>query len=275
MAEARLRRGYVDHGAGQVHYRIAGEGQAGVPPLLMLHPTPKSGWIYEGLMLSLAAKGRVVVAPDTPGYGASDSLPGEADITDYADANFALIAALARDGVLPPGPVDVLGYHTGSVTSCAMALARPDGVRRVVLFSLPFYDAEQRAAKLQGLASWPRPVADGSHIQRMWQIVGGLCDKRVSPEWQHRSVVENLRAVDSPAGYRAVYRYDLAEHLPRLRQPVLLINAEDDLFEQTRRARPLLPGAEYRELPGAAHGMFDLDRERIARIVDAFLSQPG
>lgn len=278
MADRTVRRGYVDGGGGQVHYRIcAGArgcdegGRTELAPLLMLHPTPKSGWIYEALLQRMAAGGRVVIAPDTPGYGASDALSTAATIPAYADAMFALIDALQGEGRIGPGPVDVLGYHTGSVTACEMAIARPAAVRRLMLFSLPMYDAAERAAKLAALGDWPRPSTDGSHLTRMWDVVGKLCDPRVNAEWRHRSVAENLRAHDTAAGYGAVYGYDLYAALPCITQPVLLANAGDDLFERTLLAKPLIADMSYRKWPGIAHGMFDLDTDMIADALEGFL----
>jgi pimeloyl-ACP methyl ester carboxylesterase len=271
MADRAIRRGYVDGGGGQIHYRIAGGTDPEAVPLLMLHPTPKSGWIYEGLMQPLATGGRAVIAPDTPGYGASDPLAAPATIAAYADAMFTLIERLTREGRIPPGPVAVLGYHTGSVTACEMALARPESVRRLVLFSLPLYDADERAAKRQALSGSPDIPSDGSHLLRRWNIVTGLCDRRVDAAWRHRSVAENLRACDVAEGYRAVYRYDLHAALPRIVQPVMLANAGDDLFAQTRLARSLISDLHYREWPAMAHGMFDLDTRELAQAVGEFL----
>lgn len=276
MADARIRRGYTGHKERQLHYRIAGKTLPGngCPPLLMLHPTPKSGWIYEKMMRLLSNGGRIIVAPDTPGYGASDPLEEGASIEGFAEGNFALVDELVARCELLAGPFDILGYHTGSVTAAAMALARPKRVRRIVLCSIPTYDVGERAAKLAGLANWPKPVEDGSHLQRMWDLVGSLCDERVSTVWRNRSVTENLRAIDASAGYRAVYRYDLIDASPRVIQPVLLMNAHDDLFEITRKWRQLFPNADYRELSGMAHGMFEVDAEAIAALVAEFLHRP-
>lgn len=271
MADPASRRAYAGYGNGQIHYRIAGERGGMHPPLFLLHPTPKSGWIYERFMRRLARAGRVVIAPDTPGYGASDPLPDMPAIADFADANLALADHLVAQGLIDAGPVDVAGYHTGSVTSCQMALGDPDRVRRVIFFSLPMYDTGQRAEKLALLPQWPQPARDGSHIQRMWDLVGSMCDPRVDAAWLHRSVTENLRAVDTAAGYGAVYAYDLFAALPRLTHPAMLVNVGDDLYEQSRRAYPLLPRANVRELPELAHGMFDLDTELLAGIVEDFL----
>jgi len=262
-----VRCGYADGRWGQIHYRIAGTGQGTeAPPLLMLHPTPKSGWIYERLMMRLAA-GRVTIAPDTPGYGASAPPPGPPDIEDYAMEMVALMDAL---GI---GTADLLGYHTGSVTAVAMAALRPGRVRRLILVSLAAYDAQERAERREKLKDWRGPVADGSHLGAMWDLLGQLCDPRVGVGWKHASLTENLRCgARAPWGYDAVYRYDLQAALDELAHPALILNPQDDLWAVTKAQAPRARGAAYVELPGLGHGLFDLETARIASLIEDFLA---
>lgn len=261
----RPRRSYVDGRFGQVHLRMTGAGAGELPPLLLLHPTPKSGWIYERLMAALG-EGRVVIAPDTPGYGASDAPPAPPAIEDYA-AEMLMVAERFTSG-----PVDVLGYHTGSVIAVAMARLAPEQVRRLVLVSLAAYDAEARAEKLAGLKNWPGPADDGSHLTAMWRLMQTLFDPRVDVEWRHASLTENLRAGSrAPWGYDAVYRYDFQAALSALRHRTLILNPEDDLWDLTRRNAARVAGADYVELPGLGHGLFDLETAKIAALVEGFL----
>jgi pimeloyl-ACP methyl ester carboxylesterase len=253
-----------------LHLRLAGApGER--RPLWLLHSTPKSGWLYEPLLPSLGA-GRVAVAPDTPGYGASDAPPAPASIEELAAAMLEAASLLADAGRIPPGPIDVLGYHTGSVIAAAMARLAPARVAKLVLVSLAAYPAEVRANKRASLADWPAPRADGGHLQAMWSVVDSLTDARMDVEWTHASVTENLRAGSrAPWGYDAVYRYDFEATLDALHHPVLVLNPEDDLFETTRASAWRLPQARYVELPGVGHGLFQLEAERIAGLVAEFL----
>ncbi|MCC6170946.1 MAG: alpha/beta fold hydrolase, partial [Gammaproteobacteria bacterium] len=198
-ARVPVRRGYVDGRFGQIHYRIAqpargadagtragtGSGAgtgagtaagasigavaaldatAGVAqhrPLLCLHMSPYSGAVYERF---LAATGvdRVAIAPDTPGFGASDAPPAPPTIEDYAAAMGDLIDALGL------GEVDLMGYHTGSETCAALALARPAQVRRIVMVSAPvFSDAER--GELHATYGPMQIDAEGGHLLRKWR----------------------------------------------------------------------------------------------------------
>lgn len=265
-----IRKDYADGRWGQVHLRI-GAGAPGRRPLLMLHPTPKSGWIYDPLLEALGGE-RGVVAPDTPGYGASDPPPAPPSIEDFAQEMLALMQRLADDGRIAPGPFDVMGYHTGSVTAVAMADMAPGRVSHIVLVSLAAYDADVRAAKREGLRHWPVPRDDGSHLTGMWTLMQTLFDRRAPIDWKHESLTENLRCgVRAPWGYDAVYRYDLQAALARVRHPALILNPEDDLWNQTRIHAPLVRHARYVELPDLAHGLFMLETDRIAGLVRDFL----
>ncbi|HUD95507.1 alpha/beta fold hydrolase [Sphingobium sp.] len=267
-----IRRHYADGRWGQIHLRIDRSGSVTAPPLLMLHPTPKSGWIWEPLIPALAV-GRAVIAPDTPGYGASDPPPTPASITELADEMLDLMTNLARKGVIPLGPFDVVGYHTGSVIAVAMANTAPDRVRRIVPVSLPLYDIAERTARMTRIKAGPSLSDDGSHLSAMWDHMQTLFDPRIDTGWKQESLAENLRSgARAYWGYAAVYGYDLATALPRLTQPVLLIAPEDDLWEPTQRAAPLIPNVTLTPMPGAGHGLFVLERDTIAAMIDAFLA---
>lgn len=269
-----LRKTYRDGRWGQVHLRLAIPDIAPNPPLLLLHQTPKSGWIWEPLFPFLAD--RPLIAPDTPGYGASDAPSAPVEIDELADEMAALVIAMAADGLLPAGRVDVMGYHTGSVTALALARRYPALVRRVICTSLPFYTAEERAAKLAALPDHPAIAKDGAHLLHQWQAIAGFTDARASLAWRQASLTENLRAGPTQfSGYRAVYRHDLQAELARLSHPLLLLNPGDDLFEQTRRARALVPACSYLERPDLAHGLFEIAPAMIASALRGFLGEPA
>jgi pimeloyl-ACP methyl ester carboxylesterase len=256
---------------GQLHLRVAG-APGPKRPLLLLHPTPKSGWIYEPLMPALAA-GRIVIAPDTPGYGASDPPPEPPSIDDYAHVMLAVVSQLQSIGRIGPGPVDVLGYHTGALIAVAMAALAPAQVANLVLVSLAAYPADLRARKRAALADWPVPRDDGSHLNAMWSQIGALSDPRMDADWKHASLTENMRSGSrAPWGYDAVYRHDFQSALEQMRHPVLILNPEDDLFQPTAANAPRVPQARYVELPGMKHGLFQAESGRIAGLVEDFLA---
>lgn len=267
-------RTYIDGRWGQVHVRVApgpSSAQSSGPPLLMLHQTPKSGWIWEPLFDRLS-QGRTLIAPDTPGYGASDG-PGEpVTIEDYARAMLALMDGLAAHGVAAGGRFDVIGYHTGSLTATALANLARARVRRLVLVSLGAFTPQERDAWLAQMPEEPALEADGSHLTAMWRMIDGFTDPRASLRWKQDSLTENLRSgAGFYHGYRAVAAHDFLAGLERLEQPTLILNPQDDLWRETHRAAGRVRHGHMVELPQTGHGLFDIEAERISGLIDAHL----
>ena len=270
---ATIRRGYIDNVYGQMHYRIAGpKSSTANPPLLCLHQTPKSGWDYEPLMPDLG-RDRVVVAPDTPGYGDSDAPPGPVLIGDYADAMIRFMDDMNAAGTIPAGEFDVIGYHTGSLTATDLANRWPDRVRRVILVGLAAYEADVRQQKLENIGRFPGLKPDASNVIDFFKIMESMNDTRVDLGWRHASLIECLRPGDrAPWGFISVYKYDFLGNLRALRQKTLVLAPEDDLWMVTRKVAPIIPNGTCVELVGAAHGVFKVEPERVSGIIRDFLA---
>jgi pimeloyl-ACP methyl ester carboxylesterase len=230
-----VTRAYATGRYGQVHYRIMPAiGPVVGPPLLCLHQTPSNGFEWMPIM-PLLAQGRVVIAPDTPGYGMSDAPPEPASIEDLAGV---MADMMWQMGV---GSYDVMGAHTGSILAAQLAVSRPERVRRVVMFGLAAYEADERAKRLAAVREkFPRPGADLTHIEQLWAIFGRLGDARMTIEQRHVAMAECLRLGERmPWGYYGVYRYDFLAALRAMEQATLVINPQDDLWDVTHATAPL------------------------------------
>ncbi|MEL7030581.1 MAG: alpha/beta hydrolase, partial [Pseudomonadota bacterium] len=150
MALARAHKGYADTSAGQVHYRRLGAG----PTVVLIHWTPFSGRMFEGLMPRLVQAGYCAIAFDLLGYGRSDPRPETWSIEAYG-ANLA--EAMEACGVETASAV---GGHVGGAAALELALAAPARIERVVLDGLPFLSDELKAVLSQMVAA-PRPNPGG------------------------------------------------------------------------------------------------------------------
>ncbi len=260
-----VRKGYADGRFGQIHYRISQPALAtGHPPLLCFHMSPNSGRIYETFLKHMGAD-RFAVAPDTPGFGDSDPPPTQPDIADYAAAMGDLMDALGF------ATVDVMGYHTGSETCIELALQRPEQVRRLVLVSAPiFTDAE--LAEHRAHYARDELLADGSHAAERWRAHLYWAMEGWTPQHVAQQFPDALRRPTiSWWGHSAAFSYPTADRLAQVRQPVLVLNPEDDLHEQTRRAEGVLGNGRIHELPGWGHGFLDLFPDQAAALVRGHL----
>lgn len=254
-APVRIVREYRPMRWGQLHQRRAAPTvAAGMhAPVVLLHQTPLSGRMFSELLPVLGSD-RVVLAPDTPGYGESDGPPAPTTIADYADALHEVMADIKE-------PVDLVGYHTGALIAAEYAVRHPASVRRLVLMSVPLFSAERRAA----LGSATVLAEDGSHLLREWRSTMGVRPPGQTLEQAARIVAEKQRA-GTRAGWAmaAVAGYDAATQLTQVAVPTTLIRARDGLWDDGAAAVRLIPGARLVDVPNWGYGLFDADPQGVA-----------
>ena len=267
--KAVVRRGYADGLDGQIHYRYAGDRNSSETPLMCLHASPLSGMVYD-VWLTEMGRDRFVVAPDTPGYGGSDTPPEPPLIGDLADAMIAFMDSMGLN------QVDVMGYHTGSFTSADLAMRYPDRIRKVVMISAPIFDEAIIADYSQRIYDPPPAFADvlASMAESIRQSPRGMFTDVPTDERYADISIERLRHYRTGNwGFRAAFAYDLTETLPKVNQPLLILNPEDDLWELTPLAKPFIKNGRIHDLPGWTHGAMDSHTEEMAAVVRDFLAE--
>ena len=264
-----VRRNYADVSIGQIHYRYTiPPANAPEPPLLMLHMSPASSLVYERLM-GVVGESRQCIAPDTPGYGNSDAPPHVPSIELYADLMIELLDSL---GITEP--VDVMGYHTGSMTATSLADRYPNRIRKLVLVSAPIFNEQDLERFAQVYSEEPLWTEDGERLLSLWQWfveffkvgeVNTVADAG-------RIFYERLSGRDKYWwGHHAAFRFDLKSALQRVQHPIMVINPGDDLPEFTRRATPLLAQGTIQEHPEWTHGFMDSHSVDAAKVVGNYL----
>ena len=231
-----LKRAVAYVEARHVYFLTAGRG----PPVLLLHGSPNSAAALSGLVEHLAG-GFLVIAPDTPGNGASDPLPLQAAGADaYADALAAFLDALQ----LPR--VGVYGHHTGAVFAAELARRHPQRVEALVCDGFPLW-TEAEANQLDDDYLPPLGVGpDGAHLARLWSRIIDQSwyfpwhvqddSRRMSldlgdTELLHGRAMDLLGAGDAyRMPYAAALRPDGGPRLAELRRPALLTCAESDVL---------------------------------------------
>lgn len=165
-----ITRHFIDVGARRVHYRTAGSG----PALLMCHQSPRSSAEYDALMTRWSAH-FTCIAPDTPGFGQSDPLPGkpgqadplpgEPEIDDFGDATVAFLDALGL------GTVAAYGFHSGGII--LMNAVRRYPARFTALGCGGYAIWTPAEMELFGESYLPRfePSAYGEHLTWLWHRI--------------------------------------------------------------------------------------------------------
>ena len=266
---AGIVRDYVGPAGQQLHLRLAGteEDRTGSRlPLIALHLVPNSGQVFERFQAAMGAR-RPVIAVDLPGFGMSDPVSGDETVGNYAARILAGLRELGHE------QVDLLGFHTGAAVAAEIAVTDPGRVRRVVLAALPVLTDEERAQ----FAALP-PIEfdlEGRFAQSEWQRSLRWRGPGQSVESVYRTFAEKMRPGARERGATAVVRYELADRLAEISQPVFVLRPRDDLWHATARARDLLPYARWDEYPAAGHGFFEVEAEALARTIDGFLESPS
>jgi pimeloyl-ACP methyl ester carboxylesterase len=261
-----VRRAFADGRCGQIHYRIARPNAPSRIPLVCLHLSPASGRMF-GPFLQQMGKDRVAVAPDTIGFGESTPPPEPKEIEDFAECLGDLLDTLGL------GTVDLLGIHTGSEIAVETARQRPNQIRRLVIVSAPIF-TEDELADFRAHYQPILPQPDGSHLKQHWAGHWKWRGPGVDANVNQLVVAEVLRNGACYAwGHRAAFNYPFGDRLAEVEQPILVLNPDDDLVEQTRRAAPLLRNGRILDLPQETfgHGMFMTRPEEVAAIVRDFL----
>ncbi|MBM3513458.1 MAG: alpha/beta hydrolase [Alphaproteobacteria bacterium] len=263
-----FKRAYADGPYGQIHYRYVMPTQATQIPLLCLHASPLSSVVYENWIVEIG-RDRMALAPDTPGFGSSDGPPTPVEIPDFADAMIRLLDELKIERA------DVMGYHTGSFTSVDLARRYPNRIRKVVMISAPIFTPEELAERKKGMNN-PPPTFEQMMERTLdgWRKTGKGMFRDVPTDDRFFDIrLDSMRRYrTSNWGFRAAYNYDLAKGLAEVKQPVLLLNPEDDVWHMTPRAKPYL-NAQSRllDLPGWTHGAMDMHTAEMTKIVRDFL----
>jgi pimeloyl-ACP methyl ester carboxylesterase len=272
MSKDRIPKGYATTGWGQVHYRRLGEGERA---LILLHWLPLSSRMYAPAMPLLAEAGFTVIAFDLLGYGRSDPR-GE-------PWSFPLWAESVREAArtLRVERAALLGGHSGACVATELALLDPGFVTHLALDGCPFLTPELSATFAQMRAqSRPRPSADGAHERLAFQAAAGLWRHlrpgfKVDAEGLERiwpATIDYLET-DFISSASISATYDLAQRLPLVAQPCLILGAEKDtLAASFATARVLMPNARAHFFEGH-HPVHDpADAARYVAPLLAFLN---
>jgi len=215
---------------GQMHVRSA-EGH-GVP-LLLLHMSPRSGAMWEGLQSTLEALNAAVLV----------------------------------------GPFDVLGIHVGAVEALEIAHLAPAKVRRLVMMGVPLFTPEEQQRQMEKYSEQPlKPATEGGHVLAAWRSSFAFRHPPYDLADVQSRFVEQVLAANPGAASKAAGGYPLEKKLKTVKVPLTVFAPHDDMIEQTVRVKPLLkPDNAYVDLPGIAQDPFHVAIDRMVELVNRYL----
>jgi pimeloyl-ACP methyl ester carboxylesterase len=275
-AAASTQRVTADNGIGYAYRDL---GQSETPLVLLQHFRGNLDNWDPALIDDLASERRVVTF-DNRGVGGTTGMTPNT-IEEMAHDAIAFLEAMNFQRV------DLLGFSIGSFVAQEIALVRADLVRRVVLVS----SAPQGAAGMHGWApevigavGAPETSPEGyvsvffartetsleAGQQAAGRIFGRTTDRDEPTTWQTRQ-----------AQYDAVCtwgipNHSLLERVSAIDLPVFVANGDSDpmiLPSYSYLLAGLLPNAQLKIYPDAAHGFLFQHHSEFAADVHAFLEE--
>jgi pimeloyl-ACP methyl ester carboxylesterase len=268
-AVVHVRRSYAESRYGQIHLWTAypsGGGFDERAPVICVHHSGGSGRLFAPMLRELGHD-RSVYAPDLPGHGSSDAASGKASVLDLAGAIGDFVDSLRLR------TIDVFGYQLGALIAAELAIARPQQVRRVMLWGAPSYTPPERLALLQG-ATTPGTREDGGDVNEEWQRTLQRRGANVPPSALADEFGDRLRAgVNGTKAFAAAVEYATAERLPLIKQPALVLRLRDEFWEHAPRVRALLPTGSMLDVADYGQGFLSAAPQRFASIAREFFDR--
>ncbi|MBL8629447.1 MAG: alpha/beta fold hydrolase [Rhodospirillaceae bacterium] len=223
----------------QVHYRKSGSG----PAVVLLHQSPVSSAEYEHLLNQWGDVGLTFIAPDTPSFGLSDSLPGEEPLIEpYAKALAQFLDAI---GVERCG---IYGTHTGAMIAAEFARAYPE---RTDVCCLNGYVVATKDEVADVMANYFVPLVprdDGSHMVWAWVR---MRDQMIFYPWYRKTAASRMTfdvpsadflqpfmmdffrcANDGLRAYKAAFTYDAIKGLKGMTSPCYVMAFQQDVLHE-------------------------------------------
>ena len=267
---------HVEAGDGNTFaYRECGEGETA---LVLLQHFRGNLDNWDPALIDLLASGRRVIAFDNAGVGGSGGVTPRTFAQMAHDA-IAFLDALGLERV------DLLGFSIGSFVAQELALARPAAVRQLVLAS----SAPQGAAGMHGWAPevieavggrepnpqgylgvfyTGSPQSTDAGRASLGRMVARTDDRDEPTGWQTR-----LAQYDAVCAW-GVPDHSLLQRVSAISAPVFVANGDSDpmiLPRYSHLLAGLIPGAQIKIYPDAAHGFLFQHHEEFAADVQAFL----
>jgi 3-oxoadipate enol-lactonase len=254
----------------EIYYETHGAGE----PLLLIAGFACDHTIWSLVIPALAAHYRVI-AFDNRGLGQSPGPDVRASIRLMADDAAGLVAAMGL------GPVHVAGHSMGGMIAQELALAHPERVRSMLLFSTcAGMDARGRMIieswgqlpSLIDAATLSRVILPWIHTRTFFATPGAV-----------EQLIEQFLSYPFPPSPQALYgqsraisSFDASSRLSTLSCPTLVLTGQEDILfpiefsEQIVRG---IRGAELAVLEGTGHGLLIESPDKVAKAMLDFLSR--
>lgn len=289
------REGTVDFDGSKTWYRITGDLDSALAPLVVMHGGPGCTHDYLLRLTALSRTGRPVIHYDQIGNGKSTHLP-DADTGYWTPELFVaeLENLLSQLGIT--GAYHLLGQSWGGMLGAEFAVRRPAGLQRLIIADSPASMQLWGVAAASLRAELPAGVDDtlrkheeaettdsAEYLQAM-QVFYDRHVCRVIPN--PPEVAATFAAMEAdptvyhtmngPSEFHVVGSlkpWTVIDRLPQITAPTLLISGRYDEATPVS-VQPffdLIPDVRWRIFAGSSHMPHVEETERFLDVVEAFL----
>lgn len=259
-------------------------GRSDQPALLLLHGFPSSSASFRDVIDPLAQVCHVI-APDLPGFGASEPIDAPS-FSRFADAIDELLARL-----------DVTSFHLylhdfGAAVGLHLATRAPERIRSLIVQNANAHESGMGAGWAATRAYWadPTPANEAAATTHLTfegtrdQYVGGIPPdiarrmdaRRWEEDWRVMALPGRIamqRALVRDYGQHFARFSEIAEYLQRWQPPALMLWGRHDTFfdlAETLSWMQALPRMEAHVLDGA-HFLLETHARECAALMLQFL----
>ena len=277
---------FADVDGVRLHYSIAGPGDKGGAPIVLLHGASTSLLDFHASLLPPLAERHRVIAMDRPGHGYSErARPTSGDWPDPAEQARLLHGLLAQLQVDQPV---LVGHSWAGAVVLAYLLAYPDEAAGGVLLAGGSHPWEGGVAWYNDLAGLPvvgdlfaytLPLTLG-RLRLSDGLADAFAPNTPPPGYLERTGVElTLRPRTFLANAEDIrllspFLERQSTYYGAIRRPLLLITGDTDgvvpAWNHAERLIHQAPFADLVILPGIGHGLHHVATERVVELIDAF-----
>jgi pimeloyl-ACP methyl ester carboxylesterase len=260
-----------------IAYRELGSGA----PVVLLHGWPTSSFLWRNVMVPIARRNRVI-APDLPGFGASDKpVDLTYDFELFEETINELLAALdvSETGLAVHDLGGPIGLHwavnqPARVTKLALlnTLVYPDFSEAVMAFIKACSEPalrEQLTSPAGLEAAMGLGLADEANLTD--EVIAGVREPFGDDDSRRALAAAGI-------GLRVEGFAEIERGLPSLRMPVRIIYGErdrilPDVAQTMARVKQDLPQAEVTALPDCGHFLQEEEPDRIGAELARFFAE--
>jgi uncharacterized protein len=215
--------------------------------------------VFGQLSSALADAGYLVVRYDKRGVGQSGGREESATLDDYAEDVRAVVRFLSRRRDVNPRNITVVGHSEGGWVGL-LAASREKRIARLVLLATPGIAGEALILEQQHHALGRSTLDEAEKEQRVELQKKIHAAVLSGTGWQ--GIPDPLRRQADTPWFASLLAFDPARVMPRVRQPLLIVQPELDRqvpahhaarLAELARARRRQPAVEVVSLPGVNH----------------------